>query len=107
MRMAAAILFFLNLLLGGAAPVPQAAPQAPSPRFDAVSVRQIIPNHQTHGAGLAWIGLRDPSRWRADGQPLLFIVMSAYGLGQLEKARMVGMPGWTHTELFDIDARIP
>jgi len=106
MRLTTAVLVMIALVSGAARATQGARGAAPSPRFEAVSIKDFPPQLST-GIGLYWVGLRDPTLWRARGQPLLFLVMAAYGLGQAERSRVIGLPEWSRLALFDVEAKVP
>lgn len=82
----------------------------PPAKFEAISIKQFPPNRfAPFQLGLWFIGLADPSEWRARDQPLVFVVMAAYGLGEYEYGLVEGLPKWASatTDLWDIEARVP
>lgn len=82
---------------------PQAVAAVP-PTFDAISIKEYSP--QSRGA-VSKAGLVDPSEWRAQYMPLVWIVDDAYGIPFADRDLMVGLPRWAYTDYFNIAARVP
>lgn len=97
---AAGIAAVAGPVLFGLLNVPQSRAQspthAPAPAFDVVSIK---PNHNRDGRFR--LG-SDPGRFTADNITVKFLLQFAYGV---KDAQILGAPGWTDTEHYDIHAK--
>jgi uncharacterized protein (TIGR03435 family) len=84
------------LILGAGAP---SFGQTPGPAFEVASVKQ---NESAAQAGR--ISGPTPGRFTVENVPLRFIVLHAY---QLLDHQLIGMPDWTFSTRFDINATYP
>jgi uncharacterized protein (TIGR03435 family) len=75
---------------------PAPAPTRP-PTFDVISVK---PNHSDfHGITLNYT----PDGLRATNIPIFFLIKEAFALND---DQLIGIPGWVHSEKYDIDAKV-
>jgi len=105
-----AALAFAVMLLPATAGAALSAPQAISaatPRFDAVSIKAISLDSAVHEGGPSQAGLIDPSEWRAQQMPLVWLVDDAYNVEPQDHSLVAGLPNWAYKDLFDIAARVP